>query len=692
MAGPSTTTTSVSSVCFPHVASIPTNIDCVEQPAPLSDSHDYDVESRCNEHFPLNIDSDWRTIWECDTYDIEGTTVVPSDENTCIVSKEANTQDCGTVTAETIGLDPECSWKMDTTTSNESCDVEDSSVSTSDLLTFIDPDPRKSVAVYSSPKLAPPPTMPIADIRLQTSAGYCAIDAPSEFISASAISVTVPMATHITTCVPLISTCQMDYNVSLSLLPSLQLVTTTSLLSSVTVVLVATDSGATYVSSPAEVLTPHPYVSRDHLSLAPQPYDSRDNSSLSWPDSPAAGPDLATVSGDTSSQCCRVSWSRRHPLTSVTYRHVEESTSPCVFVASQPGCRSRLVSESVSVYGPCVHSSRVTSKDDLVTRLDPGVSFLTPHVGVVCSSMIPSSASIQSPAQPLTITARVSVPFMADSSGRLTVLPSRVTSIISDRLLECDAKQTRRQNNKRHDKSTVHITGSHRVAMQRNGGRKKDTLVKSHLESPVKQVQGSGNVDHADPYSQLIPTPVDTCMAPPGERSQDVLGDSLPSVSRESSSNGLYSAVVFPQTSCMVVGCVSLPRVSSRCCARIRCRRNVTRRSNSRGECDFLPSVSPVTSCSFAMLSGATSHDSPSDYINDASSVSRHHCTLEPDHCSEAWRNAHAVPRDTDRRHGYQPALYPLPPVIMAPGIFRCPKVWLSILRLVISNCSLNAF
>ena len=697
MAGPSTTTASSSSVCFTHVASSPTNIDCatLDEP-PLSGSFETDVESRCNEHFPLNIDSDWRTIYESDTDEIGGTTVVPSGENTCSVVKEANIDDCGV--AETTRLDPECNWKMHTTTSSESYDdTLHSSVVTSDLPTFVDPDPWKSVAMYSSPKVLPLPVMPIVDIRTQT--GYCAITASSEFVGASAISVTVPMATHITTCVPLISTCQTEFNVSSALLPSLQLVTTTSLLSNVTVVLVAADSGATYSCS-SEV-------------LAPQPYDF--HSSASSSESPGIGHSV-TVSGDTSSRCCHVSWSRRHPLTSVTSRHVDRCTSPCLSVASPLGCLSRVVPESVSVYGPCVNSaaSRVLPKEGLDTRstFDPGVSSPTPHVGVVCNSVIPPSvslhsvipSSLESPAQPLTITAHVPVPLMPDSSGRLTVLPSRVKSLVtSDRQLACDAKQTRRENNKCHEKSTEHAAGggTHRVAMQRNeefsGCGDEDKLMKSHLEGPVKHVRGSCNVEyesHIDPCSELIQTPAENDVAPLGDHRQAIFGDiDTSSVSITPFSCGLYSAVAFPQTSCMVVGSIFLPRVSSYCSSRIKRRRNVTRRSNSRVECDFPPYISPVTSCNFAMHGVATSHDSPPDYVNVAHCGSRHHdCTLDPDHCSEAWRNAHAVPREIGRRHDYQPALYPLPPVIMAPGIFRCPKVWLSFARLVISSCCLNAF
>ena len=690
VAGPSTTTTSSSSVCFTHVAGSPTNIDCatLDEP-PLSGSIDADVESHCNEHFPLNIDSDWRNIYESDTDEIGGTTVVPPGENTCIISKEENTLDCGTSVAETTRLAPECNWKMHTTTSSESYDdTLDSSVAMSDLSTFVDPDPWKSVIAYSSQKLAPPAVMPIADIRSQT--GYCTIDAPGGYISANAISVTVPMATHITTCVPLISTCQTDFNVSAALLPSLQLVTTTSLLSNVTVVLLAADSGATYSCS-SEV-------------LAPQPYDF--HSSASSSESPGIGHSV-TVSGDTSSRCCQVSSSRRQPLTSVTCRHVDQSTTPFVSVERPVGCLSRVVPESVSVYGPCVNSaaSCVTSEEDLDSHftLDLGVSSSTPHVGVVSSSVIPPSvslhsvipSSLESPAQPLTITAHVSVPFKADSSGRLTMLPSRVKSIVSsDRLLACDAKQTRRENN--NEKSTELVADSPHVAMQRSeecGGGEEDKLIKSHLEGPVKHVRGPGSVEYEynlDPCPQFIRTPVDDSIAPLGEQRQDMMGDSdTSSVSLKPSSCGLYSAVSFPQTSCMVVGSVSIPRVSSRCITRIKRRRNVTRRLSSKVECDFPPYISPATSCSFAMLGGATCLDSPPDYVNqnDAPSVSRHHgCTLDPDHSSEAWRN------EIGRHHGYQPTLYPLPPVIMAPGIFRCPKVWLSFPRLVISSCCLNAF
>ena len=479
MAGPSTA--SSSSLRFTHVASSPTNTECVAvaqlplQPLQRCPSLSRcsegtaDVESTLNEHFPLKINSDWRAICECDSADIDITAVEPSIEKLNSPLNEACVEECSVemtelTQSESDGFRMEIAMQTldgDNCSVNE-CDEPESTEVIGIMPNLVDSELWKAGDVCGLQKVAPPviaaivDSSPMTDISLETSVvdhDTCLTDLPSEFvdnISSGAVSGAVPMATCITTCAPLVSTYRSDFGMSLALLPSLQLISTTSLLSNVTVVLVGGGDHSVTYTAPA-LLAPCD-ITHQHSSDWPAASSESDGVTHSM-----------TVSGDTTSRCCHVSLTTSvcgHPLTSG--QHVDRcvstsvlSTPPSSDVAqvsslalvtppSQTASISKIVSQKRESDLHCLslRHGRVTPAGRYVVTLPPHPA-LSPHVSVVCSSVVP----LCTPQPSLTLVARVPVPFMADASGNLTVLPSRVTSlIVRDHVLGGGVKQGRRQS------------------------------------------------------------------------------------------------------------------------------------------------------------------------------------------------------------------------------------------------------
>ena len=850
MAGTSTTTASSSSLRFPHVASSPTNTACAAEaqmpPQPLRrcpslsgcSEGTADVESALNEHFPLKINSDWRAICECDSADVDETVVEPPSEKLSSSLNEACVEECSVETTELTRSESD-GFRMEIAMqtldgdncSVDECDEPESTAVIGTMPNLVDSELWKSGDVCGLQKVAPPviaaivDSHPMTDISLETSVvdhDACLTDLPSEFVddmSSGAVGGAVPMATCITTCAPLVSTYRSDFGMSLALLPSLQLISTTSLLSNVTVVLVGDDHGVTY-TAPTLLTSPPCDVTQQHASDWPAAASESDGVTHS-----------VTVSGDTTSRCCHVSLTTSvcgRPLTGG--QHVDRcvstsvlSTPPCSDVVqvaslahltpSQAASVSKIVSQKFESHLHCLgpRPGRVTPAGRHVVALPPDPA-LSPHVSVVCSSVVP----LCPPRPSLTLVARVPVPFMADASGSLTVLPSRVTSlIVRHHALGGGVKQGRRQSRRgRLVARTCHdlrcrqgdsISAAVGEVLERSVERFLEPSVDSNNPVGLSRECGLSTVDETvasveekhEPLAASVPLSSasvgrctfqscslehinqDTglgveCVHRTVEYGTADLSRQLcePPVGCSGVSSvsaggiGVYSTVHFPQTSCVVVSSLLLPRVAAWItpCRRPRRRRltnlnprpdnitpgpsniipgpsnitpgpsNITpgpsniipRPSNitpglnniipgpsnnipgpsniTPGPSNITPGPSNITpgprnsvdhryradithtpstrSCSFILSEGS---DPPSQ--TNSLGVGRHHCVaLDPSFCSEGWRWAHDIPLEPGRRRRQPPlSLYPLPPVIMAPGVFRICKVWLRIPPLVIS-------